>query len=80
MTITTFGVNDAMRYYLSMIQSFVDKNTERLENLLIPPGNRLETLKGDRAGQHSIRINDQYRICFEWTEKGPMNVEICDYH
>jgi len=45
-----------------------------------PPGNRLELLKGDRAGQHSIRINDQYRICFVWTDKGPTNVEIVDYH
>ena len=45
-----------------------------------PPGNRLEQLRGDRAGQHSIRINDQYRICFAWTEFGPADVEIVDYH
>jgi proteic killer suppression protein len=51
-----------------------------LEELRVPPGNRLETLSRDRKGQHSIRINDQYRICFIWTETGPMNVEITDYH
>ena len=92
-----------------MIQSFADKDTEKLarmkrvarfhqferialrkltqldiaediNDLKIPPGNRLELLKGDRVGQHSIRINDQYRICFTWSDKGPVNVEICDYH
>ncbi|MUG93392.1 hypothetical protein F7734_13525 [Scytonema sp. UIC 10036] len=46
----------------------------------IPPGNRLETLKGERKGQHSIRINDQYRICFIWTLEGASEVEIVDYH
>ncbi|MEN3952072.1 type II toxin-antitoxin system RelE/ParE family toxin [Iodidimonas sp. SYSU 1G8] len=51
-----------------------------LQDLVAPPNNRLEALKGDRAGQHSIRINDQYRICFEWREDGPHNVEIIDYH
>lgn len=51
-----------------------------LDDLRIPPGNRLEALKGDRAGQHSIRINDQYRVCFHWTASGPANVEIVDYH
>ena len=50
------------------------------EDLRIPPGNRLESLKGDRNGQHSIRINDQYRICFKWTEAGPEDFEITDYH
>jgi toxin HigB-1 len=45
-----------------------------------PPGNRLEALRGDRAGQHSIRINDQWRVCFVWTVDGPTNVEIVDYH
>lgn len=48
--------------------------------LRVPPGNRLEALKGDRVGQHSIRINDQWRICFRWTEAGPEDVEIVDYH
>jgi proteic killer suppression protein len=53
---------------------------EALNDLRSPPGNRLEILRGDRAGQHSIRINDQWRICFEWTETGPARVGICDYH
>lgn len=48
--------------------------------LRAPPGNRLEALKGDRKGQHSIRINDQWRICFIWTDVGPKDVEIVDYH
>ena len=52
----------------------------RLDDLRVPPGNRLETLKGDRLGQYSIRINDQWRICFRWTEAGAENVEIVDYH
>ena len=52
----------------------------RLDDLRIPPGNRLEPLKGDRAGQHSIRINDQFRVCFRWTPAGPEDVEIVDYH
>ena len=51
-----------------------------LEDLRFPPGNHLEALKGDRAGQHSVRINDQWRICFVWTEQGPADVEILDYH
>jgi toxin HigB-1 len=51
-----------------------------LDQLRVPPGNRLETLRGDRAGQHSIRINDQYRICFRWTDMGSVGVEIVDYH
>jgi proteic killer suppression protein len=92
-----------------MIQSFADKDTERLarrervrrfvnfervalrklamvqaahvlDDLRVPPGNRLEALKGNRAGQHSIRINDQYRICFVWKKDGAHDVEIVDYH
>ena len=93
-----------------MIQSFADKDTERLWNrervrsidsrihsvalrklrqlgyaqtldeLRIPPGDRLEALKGDRRGQFSIRINDQWRICFRWSAAGPEEVEIVDYH
>ncbi|MEY4909052.1 MAG: hypothetical protein RL260_2770 [Pseudomonadota bacterium] len=51
-----------------------------LDFLRAPPGNRLEALRGDRAGQHSIRINDQWRVCFVWTDTGPMHVEIVDYH
>lgn len=53
---------------------------EALEDLRVPPGNRLEAMRGDRAGQHSIRINQQWRICFVWTTAGPENVEIVDYH
>ena len=55
-------------------------NARRLEDLRVPPGNRLEVLSGDRAGQHSIRINQQWRICFRWTDGGPSDVEIVDYH
>ena len=51
-----------------------------LGDLRIPPGNRLERLAGDRSGQHSIRVNDRYRICFTWTPAGPADVEITDYH
>lgn len=55
-------------------------SAETLQDLRVPPGNRLEALKGDRLGQHSIRINDQFRICFTWTDVGPEDVEIVDYH
>lgn len=108
-TVITIDVITVVRYYIYMIQSFADKDTEklarlervsrfvqferialrklaqlevaeRLDDLRVPPGNRLEQLKGDRIRQHSIRINDQNRICFTWMEKGPMYVEICDYH
>ena len=51
-----------------------------LNDLLIPPGNRLEALTGDRKGRYSIRINDQYRVCFVWSKDGPDQVEIVDYH
>jgi proteic killer suppression protein len=51
-----------------------------LSDLQAPPGNRLEALKGDRAGQYSIRVNDQFRICFVWTSEGPVDVELADYH
>ena len=53
---------------------------ERLDDLRVPPGNRLESLKGKRSGQFSIRINDQFRICFVWDKEGPIEVEIVDYH
>jgi toxin HigB-1 len=56
------------------------KAAGELRDLANPPGNRLERLHGDRAGQHSIRINDQWRICFTWTPAGAANVEIVDYH
>ena len=52
----------------------------RLEDLRVPPGNRLEALKGDRKGQHSVRINDQWRICFRWKDGDAYDVEITDYH
>ncbi len=52
----------------------------RLQDMMVPPGNRLETLKGSRAGQHSIRINDQWRICFTWDAGDAFGVEIVDYH
>ena len=51
-----------------------------LTDLLVPPGNRLESLQGDREGQHSIRINDQYRVCFEWRDNNAYDLEITDYH
>lgn len=54
--------------------------SERLHDLRIPPGNRLEALKGKRKGQYSIRINDQWRLCFRWTTDGASDVEIVDYH
>jgi len=57
----------------------IDSATELID-LAIPPGNRLEALSGKRDGQHGIRINDQYRICFIWTKSGPVDVEITDYH
>ncbi|RPJ56120.1 MAG: excinuclease ABC subunit A [Dehalococcoidia bacterium] len=52
----------------------------RLDDLRVPPGNHLETLKDDRSGQYSIRINDQWRVCFRWTDAGAQDVEIVDYH
>jgi proteic killer suppression protein len=64
-----------MRAMLSALDAAVELN-----DLRFPPGNHLEALKGDRSGQHSIRINDQWRICFHWTPHGPANVEIVDYH
>ena len=51
-----------------------------LRDLKSPPGNRLESLAGDRTGQHSIRVNDQWRVCFVWTAAGPQDIEIVDYH
>jgi proteic killer suppression protein len=60
---------------LTMLNAAVE-----LRDLRSPPGNRLEALAGDRAGQHSIRINGQWRLCFVWTDEGPADVEIVDYH
>jgi len=106
----TLDVNNEVRYYLVMIKTFRDKETEKIFNrhfskkfppdiqhqarrklvmldaapelnaLRIPPGNRLEALKGNRKGQHSIRINDQWRVCFKWKEGNSYDVEITDYH
>ena len=55
-------------------------NAQNLDDLRVPPGNRLERLRGDRSGQHSIRINDQWRVVFCWTDAGPAEVRIVDYH
>ena len=65
---------------VSMRKLAILNRAGRLDDLRVPPGNRLEALKGDRLGQFSIRINDQFRICFVWTETGPEDVEIVDYH
>lgn len=68
------------------VQNVVERKLQLLDaavalgDLLAPPGNRLEALKGNRAGQHSIRVNDQFRICFVWTATGPTDVECVDYH
>jgi len=59
---------------------FMIEHAVELKDLMSPPGNRLEALKGDRAGQHSIRINDQFRICFRWKVDGAEDLEITDYH
>ena len=59
---------------------FALNNARALTDLLVPPGNRLEALHGDHAGQHSIRINDQYRVCFIWKDGDAYDVEITDYH
>jgi toxin HigB-1 len=69
------GVESVARRKLRQLQI-----AGRLADLRVPPGNRLEALEGDRAGQHSIRINDQYRLCFRWTAAGAEDVEIVDYH
>ena len=68
-------MQDTARRKLRMLDA-----AERLDDLRNPPGNRMEALRGSRAGQHSIRVNDQWRICFRWHEGGPLDVEIVDYH
>ena len=68
-------IQDAARRKLRMLDA-----ADRLEDLRNPPGNRLEALRGARVGQHSVRINDQWRICFRWGEGGASDVEIVDYH
>jgi proteic killer suppression protein len=69
------GIEKSARRKLDMLHQARDLN-----DLRAPPANRLETLSGDRRGQHSIRIIDQWRVCFIWTKEGPENVEIVDYH
>jgi toxin HigB-1 len=69
------GIEKPGRRKLDMLHQARDLN-----DLRAPPANRLEALSGDRRGQHSIRINDQWRVCFIWTKEGPENVEIVDYH
>jgi proteic killer suppression protein len=65
----------AARRKLGYLDAAIDLN-----DLRSPPGNRLEALRGDRDGQHSVRVNDQFRVCFVWSEEGPRDVEITDYH
>jgi proteic killer suppression protein len=69
------SIEPVARRKLEMIEA-----AQTLQDLKVPPGNRLEALKGDRKGQHSIRVNDQWRICFVWREGAAENVEIVDYH
>jgi proteic killer suppression protein len=69
------GILKVARRKLKMVDAAVV-----LADLRAPPGNRLEALAGDRRGRHSIRINDQWRICFVWTAEGPIDVEVVDYH
>ena len=64
----------------ALIKLWLLDAVQAVDELRVPPGNRLEALRGDRIGQHSIRINDQWRICFVWTPAGPSEVEIVDYH
>ena len=93
MTILSFKCQETQRLFTSgktrrftSIQSAAERKLAQLdaattlEFLRSPPGNRLEMLTGNRHGQHSIRINDQWRVCFAWTEKGVADVEIVDYH
>ena len=83
-TQTLFETGRSKRF--ANIKTIAERKLTQLESavslasLKAPPGNRLEALAGNRKGQHSIRINDQWRLCFVWTGKGPTNVEIVDYH
>jgi len=92
--IESFASEETKKIFLGKISTKLPKDIQRtarrkliylddaedLQDLLAPPGNRLEKLKGNRSGQYSIRINDQCRICFEWIENKARNVEIVDYH
>ncbi|MEP6493316.1 MAG: type II toxin-antitoxin system RelE/ParE family toxin [bacterium] len=80
-----FGREAVRRYPADLLRAMLRKlaaldAAEALPDLRIPPGNRLEKLRGDRAGQHSIRINDQWRVCFRWHDGDAFEVEIVDYH
>lgn len=92
--IESFTSDETKKIFLGQLSSKLPKDIQRtarrkliylddaedLHDLLAPPGNRLEKLKGNRAGQYSIRINDQWRICFQWVDNKARNVEIVDYH
>ena len=92
--IETFASNETRKIFLGIVSTKLPKEIQRtarrkliylddavdLQDLLAPPGNHLEKLKGDRSGQYSIRVNDQWRICFEWINGMAKNVEIVDYH
>jgi toxin HigB-1 len=72
---TVFGHHEGRDPQLTLLDA-----AQTLEFLRSPPGNRLQALHADRVGQHSIRVNDQFRLCFRWTDAGPEDVEIIDYH
>lgn len=90
----SFATKDTERVWRRERSKKLDQNTQRaalrkllimdaaeaLDDLMVPPGNRLEKLRGDRAGQHRVRVNQQWRICFRCTAAGPEDVEIVDYH
>lgn len=90
----SFADKDTERVWRRERSKGLDQNTQRaalrkllildaaeiLDDLMVPPGNRLEKLRGDRAGQYSVRVNQKWRICFRWTPAGPDDVEIVDYH
>lgn len=92
--IRSFGNRETERIWDEQFVKAIDRKVQRatlrklelihaavvVEDLRIPPGNRLERLKGDRKGRHSIRVNDQWRICFVWKDGGADNVELIDYH
>jgi proteic killer suppression protein len=92
--ILSFASEETRKVYLGTVSTKLPRDIQRaarrkllylddaedLQDLLAPPGNHLEKLKGNRSGQYSIRINDQWRICFEWIDKKAKNVEIVDYH
>ena len=93
MPITSFKSADTERLFKgARVKRFVNIETiamrklamlnraGKLDDLRVPPGNKLEALKGNLSGLHSVRVNDQFRLCFRWTPKGPADVEIVDYH